>query len=250
VDIAPAPALTQLTSLAPSASAAASPAPSERRPESVDFHQVDFNERVSNRDVNETATDRQILKDLGRKVRMHAEEDVSHLNGAVPSTTELQTEFDKLAADKDIPFKYITDGCTARAHLMCDEMHKDDVNCAKMWVMVDHTKNYLASKNEYLEADWHGFHVAPLVYARDEKTQQIEPYVMDPSVAHHPMRPQDWIHEIWDGKAPLHLDVTPDAQYGRLETFGRQTDFNDSLEPARALLDKESEVLGRIEKNS
>ena len=241
--------LNQAATNSPSPSRPQAAAP-EAAPHPVDYHSVDFNQEISNRDVNETAADAQLIKDLGRKARMHAEEDVSQLNGAIPTTEQLKGEFDKLASNHDIPFKYITDGCYARAHVMCDEMHKDDVNCSKMWVMVNHRKNYLAAKNEYLEANWHGFHVAPMVYARDDKTQQVQPYLMDPSIADHPLHPEEWVHDIWDGKAPIHLDVTPDAQYGRLESFGQQTDFQAGLEPARESLKTFAEVQARMEANS
>jgi hypothetical protein len=209
---------TQPTSPAPTADPYPAPSP------------IDYNETLSNQDVDESGYSKQLLQFLGPQVHAHAEEDVSKLNGLVPTTSQLQTEFNKLASDKEIPFEYIINGCYDRAHLMCDEMHKDNVNCAKMFVMTDHPEtDALTASNKYMDATWHHFHVAPLVYALDDKTHQVEPFIMDPSMADHPLAAQDWIHKMWDGKAPIHFDITRDAQFGPLEFNGPNKTFEESM---------------------
>lgn len=73
--------------------------------------QEEFDEDPSDRDVAQTDMERELLEDLGPAAR--------------------------LAADPSIPFEYILDGCYARAHKMCDTMHSDSMNCAKMFVPGD-----------------------------------------------------------------------------------------------------------------
>lgn len=196
---------------------------------------VDYNEPVSNRDVDETGFSQKLLEELGAPVHVHAQEEVSKLGGMVPTKSQLQSEFDKLAADKEIPFEYIINGCYARAHLMCDQMHKDNINTAKMFVMIDHPEtDALTAHNKYMDATWHHFHVAPLVFAVDEQSHQVQPFIMDPSMADHPLPPQEWIHKMWDGKAPIHFDITRDEQYGPLEFDGQNKTFDESLADSHA----------------
>jgi hypothetical protein len=213
----------QSTTIRPTQSPVNNPAP-------VPPANVDYNEPIANVDINEIDLTNKVLEDLGPQVRLHAAEDVSKLDGMVPTTSQLQAEFNKLAGDKEIPFEYIINGCFARAHLMCDTMHKDNINSAKIFAMIDHPEtDALTAHNKYMDATWHHFHVAPLVFAQDEKSHEIKPFVMDPSMADHPLQPQEWVRKMWDGKAHIHLDFTRDDQYVPLEFQGANSNFAESL---------------------
>ena len=104
----------QSTTIRPTQSPVNNPAP-------VPPANVDYNEPIANVDINEIDLTNKVLEDLGPQVRLHAAEDVSKLDGMVPTTSQLQAEFNKLAGDKKIPFEYIINGCFARAHLMLVE---------------------------------------------------------------------------------------------------------------------------------
>lgn len=188
-----------------------------------------FTEAVSNQDVDQVQIDAAILSDLGPAAKMHAEQDISKLRGHIPTAGQLQSEFSKLAVDPEIPFEYIVNGCFARAHLMCDTLHKDQINSAKIFCMIDNPDtDALHAHNKYMDATWHHFHVAPLVYAQDEN-RKVVPFVVDPSMSDHPLKPQEWVRKMWDGKAPIHLDITRDEQYVPVEYDGANKTFEESM---------------------
>ncbi len=205
----------------------------QTRPETFVPPSDEFDETPTNTDVDQTGLEAEIIEELGPEVRLQHQQDVSQLTGRIPTTSELQLEFDKLAADKEIPFEYIPDGCYARAHLMCDQLHKDSINSAKMFVMLEnpYSPGRLTADNKYMHAEW-WYHVAPMVFAADDKTGKVEPFIMDPSMANHPMKPQEWVHAMWDEETPIKIDVTRDAQYGPFEEGGANNDFEESLQPA------------------
>lgn len=192
-----------------------------------------FHETPSNRDVNQTKFEADLLKDLGSQVRIQNQQDVSKLDGRLPTTTELNAEFKKLAADKTIPFEYIIDGCYARAHLMCDTMHKDGINSAKIFTMVENPQgdDMLKASNKFMNATW-WYHVAPLSFAKDPETNEVKGFVMDPSMADHPLQPKEWVRAMWDAQSNIKIDVTRSPQYGPLEEDGENKTFAESMPDA------------------
>ena len=210
-----------------------------------------WSEPISNQDVDQSSFQQQLIEDLGPQfARMQFTQDASKLNGMVPTQSQLQAEFNRLKADPSIPFEYIYDGCYARAHIMCETMGKDNVNNAKMFVMVQNPygSGKLTAENKYMKARW-WYHVAPMVYAVDEKTKKPEPFIMDPSMADRPLRPQEWIGAMWDEKTPIKVDITRNPQYGPLESGGANKTFEESLPHARETCAEYSAELEKIKQD-
>ncbi|MBC7691927.1 MAG: hypothetical protein H7222_09165 [Methylotenera sp.] len=92
--------------------------------------------------------------------------------------------FKTAAAMDDIPYKYIQDGCYARAHVIADRFEKQGVKTEKIWIFGELTP----LKNSNIH--W-GFHVAPVVNVRTE-SGVIEKRVIDPSLATHALTVQEW----------------------------------------------------------
>lgn len=209
----------------------------------------DFTAEPSNTDFDQSGIQKALVNGLGADlVRMQFHQDVSHLNGSVPTQAELQKEFDKLAARKDIPFEYIKDGCYARAHLMCDDMNKDGINNSKMFVMVEDSSDAnsrLEADNQYMHASW-WYHVAPVVFAVDDKTQQVAPFIMDPSMAKTPLKAEDWIHAMWDEQDKIKVDITRNPQYAPAESGGANETFNESIPSAKRTAKMYSAMLAAI----
>lgn len=207
-----------------------------------------YNEPMTDRDVDQSGFQSRLIETLGPQwSRMQYTQDCSQLQGLVPTEAQLRTEFAKLAADPEIPFEYIIDGCYARAHLMCDTMHKDNINASKIFCMVENPYGggRLTAENKYMQAKW-WYHVAPLVWAVDSQSKQVVPFVMDPSMDKGPMRAEEWIHKMWDEKTPIKVDVTRDPQYGPLESDGANATFEESLPSAHEVCAEYSKELEKI----
>ncbi len=211
-----------------------------------------FNEEPKNKDLDQSGIEKALVTELGTDlVRMQYHQDVSDLNGMIPTKAQLESEFTKLASDQSIPFEYIYDGCYGRAHLMCDQMSKDNINNAKMFVMVEdpsNKANRLEASNKYMEAKW-WYHVAPVVFALDEQSHKVEPFIMDPSMSKHPMKPQEWIHAMWDEHDPIKIDITRNPQFGPAETDEINATFEESIQPSKEILAEYSKELAQIKED-
>ena len=207
-----------------------------------------MHETPSNRDVDQIRFEEQLLTDLGDKARLQNQQDVSILSGQVPTLPQLEQEFQKVAHDPAIPFEYITTGCASRAHLVCETLQKDHINCSKMFVTVDRP-GQLTARNAYMEGGW-WYHVAPLSFAENPQTHAVEPYILDPSVADHPLQPTAWIRSIWDAQSNLRIDVTRAAQLGPVEVDGLSQNFEEGLPVARQELSEHLAELRRIKEHS
>ena len=208
-----------------------------------------FHETLSNKDINQTKFQKDLIGKLGSKARIQNQQDVSKLNGRIPTIAELNDEFKKLASDKTIPFEYIVDGCYARAHLMCEQMMEDGINCGKMFTMIeDLNGGMLTAQNKFMNAEW-WYHVAPLVFAEDPKTKEVQGFIMDPSMADHPMKAEEWIDKMWDNKINIKVDITRAPQYGPVESDGENNTFEESLNDSKAVLKDYSKTLAKIKKD-
>lgn len=177
-----------------------------------------FRESPLNRDVAQAQFQERLLQQLDPQskglVELGFVEDISKLDGKVPTLAQLQKEVDKLAARTDIPFEYIIDGCYSRAHLMCQELSERGWNNAKMFVNVKNQNQAgqtLDASNSLMSVSWN-WHVAPLVFATDE-TNQVQPYIIDPSMSKQPLTPQEWVEKMWDKQDPIAVHVTRRDQY-------------------------------------
>lgn len=211
----------------------------------------DYSQPISDQDVKQSQAQQELIDNLGPQfARMQYTHDCSKLQGMIPTHSQLQKEFDKLSAREDIPFEYIKDGCYARAHLMSEEMTHDGINNAKIFCMVEdaYGSGRLTAENKYMQAKW-WYHVAPLVFAVDEQSKQVEPFVMDPSMSKSPMKPQEWIHAMWDEKTKIKIDIVHDLQYGPLESDGANATFEESLPPAHETMEEYSKELAQIKED-
>jgi len=207
----------------------------------------EVNEPPSNTDINQTQYLKDLTDTLGSLARIQNQQDISKLNGRIPTVSELNDEFKKLADNKKIPYEYIIDGCYARAHLMCETMMNDDINCSKMFVMIENLfgGDMLKAENKFMKAEW-WYHVAPLVFAKDEATDKIEGYIMDPGMSNKPMKAEEWIGGMWDKSFKIKVDVTRVPQYGPLEGGEVNDSFEECLANARETAKEYSKVLEGI----
>ncbi|OQA17202.1 MAG: hypothetical protein BWY64_02207 [bacterium ADurb.Bin363] len=206
-----------------------------------------FHETPANTDINQTQFMNDLISKLGSKSRMQNIQDVSKLQGRIPTLAELNDEFKKLASDPAVPFEYIIDGCYARAHYMCKEMMKDNINCAKMFTMIENLwgGGRLTAQNKFMNAEW-WYHVAPLVFAEDPATKKIEGYIIDPGMADHPLRAEEWVDKMWDKKINIKIDITRASQFGPLESEGENATFDESMPATIKIMKDYTQALKKI----
>lgn len=209
-----------------------------------------YSEPISNQDVDQTGFQEQLIANLGSFARMQYTHDCSKLQGIIPTHGQLQEQFDKMAADKNIPFEYIVDGCYARAHEMCDQMAQSEMNNAKMFVMVENPygAGKLTAENKYMKAKW-WYHVAPMVFAKDEATNKVEPFIMDPSMAPRPLKPEEWIGAMWDEKTRIKIDVVRNPQFGPLEATGPNETFEESVPTSKRVMADYTKKMDKIKED-
>ena len=90
---------------------------------------------------------------------------------------------------EEIDWEYIRDGCYARAHLMAREFENQGVYVDKAWLT-----GLLGPSSKKNEVKWR-YHVAPVVYVRDEKGK-IKKFVIDPSTFDRPVLVEIWADKL------------------------------------------------------
>lgn len=130
--------------------------------------------------------------------------------GRIPTTKVLQEAFAAIKEDKSIPWEHISDGCYARAHTVCEKLLREGIGCGKLFVTVpDGSDGYLKAKNRFQDVEW-WYHVSPLVFAKDEKTGNVEAYVIDLAINDKkPIKAETWIRHFWDRNIQIHCYATP-----------------------------------------
>jgi hypothetical protein len=126
--------------------------------------------------------------------------------------------FQRLAAQRHIPFEYPDDGCYARAHEMTMLLEKKRIVAVKFFVeqFRDHfvwkkwrpgrTKQGLLRVDTSNSPDGYVnwiYHVAPMVLVKGADGK-VEGKILDPSIADHPLSWQEWMAKqtIPDPKHP------------------------------------------------
>jgi hypothetical protein len=142
-----------------------------------------------------------------------------------------------------IPFRYIPDGCYARAHMMVDRMQQDGYSAAKIYAIGN-----LSAKNSVFPqgVSW-WYHVAPLVLVNDNGKQRL--VVVDPAVnPNNPiMAPEVWIAAIDPSKAAVKVEVADANQYYPMNGAPPSTTpFASNLKPADGVMVKYTESLNSI----
>jgi|GEM_PF-2524325 len=163
-----------------------------------------------------------LKSEMGPKVKIQNRNDIAVLPGRIPSMSELDGLFGRIVNDSTIPWEYVTDGCFARSHVTCDRLLREGWNCAKIFVMADMPENdsssdggpdyHLRAQNRYTKGEWQ-YHVATLIFAKDEGTGKVDGYMLDGSIdSSRPLRPSEWIRSFWNQGTPIRLDTTlPDT---------------------------------------
>lgn len=112
--------------------------------------------------------------------------------GREPNLAEATFVFERIAQRKDIPFAY-EDGCFARSHVIACELHLEGYRSGKIWVVGD------LQHPHHFGINW-SFHVAPLIYVRDDENNIAEPFVIDPLVDKNNLLPVgDWLRRYFFG---------------------------------------------------
>jgi pentatricopeptide repeat protein len=92
-----------------------------------------------------------------------------------------------MSRQKDISFRYVKDGCFARAHLMVRRMQSQGVKPAKVWAIAN--PDPLTIKTRTGLVTWK-YHVAPIVRVRYPEGERD--MVIDPSMFNKPVTIADW----------------------------------------------------------
>lgn len=162
--------------------------------------------------------ERKLEKELGSWAKVQNDWDIEGLSGEIPTLNQLNEVFSEVKGDKSIPWEYLVDGCYSRAHVTAEKFMKKGYNCAKMYVMIgepdmsEPTYPFppwrLKMKNKFTEGEW-WYHVAPVVFAKDEKTGEIDGYVIDlAGNSEKPVKTTEWIKNFWTGDFPIRFDIT------------------------------------------
>lgn len=181
--------------------------------------------------IDQQAFQDTLTLDLGgpASVTLQHVDDLSELNGRLPSPAELSKLTAAFYDSSRIPFEYINDGCYARAHLMCESLRQKGINHSKVFVF-----GSLGAKNDVQQAKW-WYHVAPLVFVQDPESGAVDARVLDPAVSREPMTVADWVQSVNRG-GPVRLDLTQALQYTPRERSGVPLSFEQNLGPAQNTL--------------
>lgn len=171
--------------------------------------------------------------------RLQYVDDLSMPQGKLPSPAELKRVSNAFHDASSIPFEYITDGCYARAHLMCESLKQHGINHQKIFVF-----GQLGAKNDLQNVTW-WYHVAPLVFVQDPQSGAVDARVVDPGLSRDPMTPQDWIKAINKG-SEVQIDLTQSSQYFPRSTNGVQGNFDENLQAAADTLKNYAKALRKI----
>lgn len=110
---------------------------------------------------------------------------------ATVSASEAESVFDTMSHQKDIAFRYVLDGCYARAHLMIQRMEKMGVRAQKVWSFPS-TGSKLQARSKLVKGGvvtW-AYHVAPVVPVMvNGKASWM---VIDPSLFPRPVTVSEW----------------------------------------------------------
>jgi len=139
---------------------------------------------------------------VGRPAKMLMSKRPAALAAPAPDTVTLaqaRAEFEDLANNHQIPFGYVRDCCTARAHEMCRIMIDDGLHPRKVW---NYGRGWAQSgkpatlrvlTNTVPEGfvTW-CYHVAPILSVRTS-SGAVRPMVIDPSLFTEPVTIAEWV---------------------------------------------------------
>jgi hypothetical protein len=210
--------------------------------------------------------ERKLATELGSLARVQNEWDIEALQGEVPTVSKLKDMFNKVADDKSVPWEYLVDGCYARAHVTAEKFLNEGMSCAKLYVITGDPgpgdQGYpfpgwsLGASNKFTEGRW-WYHVATLVFAKDDKTGDVDGYIIDRAVNRdRPLGASEWIRAVWPGNFPIRFDTThadiydpPNQDYfPEPQEFSRER-FDKFIPEARETNKEYSQTLKAIKDN-
>src|SRR5262249_15067883 len=160
----------------------------------------------------------------GFDVQMRESVTIRHQQGAGPNPqppsgkvrdaitlAEAQRLFREVAARRDVAFRFPTDRCYARSHLMSQELQARGVQAGKVWAFADDDKDPLLCRTNNHPKGYviWGYHVAPTVRVK-QQNGQVQPMVFDPSIFTRPVTARGWGDKIRKGRTHQmpRLDLT------------------------------------------
>jgi hypothetical protein len=114
------------------------------------------------------------------------------LTGPAITAEEARKLFDLMAAQPDISFRFPTDGCYARAHLMIRRMQALGYRPGKAWTFARSKRNPLVCRTRNHPrgyVTWR-YHVAPTIRVRVDG--KVSTMVIDPSMFNGPIKVRQW----------------------------------------------------------
>lgn len=114
-----------------------------------------------------------------------------------PSWDEALRLFDDVADMRNITFGYVSNGCYARAHLMCRYMVNKGYLPGKVWLFEDTEALRIQMPDKTEPTRW-CFHVAPTLDVDMGPPHGVRPMVFDPALFDGPVSPERWC-EIMGG---------------------------------------------------
>jgi len=97
----------------------------------------------------------------------------------------------------EIEFRFVLDGCYARAHLMTERLRQLKIEPMKLWAVANDQNAPLQVQSKYLPINggwvtWN-YHVAPAVHVK-LRNGQVRQWVFDPSIHwHSPLDADQWL---------------------------------------------------------
>jgi hypothetical protein len=156
--------------------------------EILDVRPVEDDQSGHDQEAKGPADQQIVLK--ARHITLHS--------GAI-SLAQATAEFNHLANEAQIPFDYVRDCCTARAHEMCRIMRYDGLQPRKVWnyghgwASPNKSATLRVVTNKVPEGfvTW-CYHVAPIIAVR-VSAGTIRQMVMDPAVFTRPVTIAEWV---------------------------------------------------------
>jgi hypothetical protein len=110
---------------------------------------------------------------------------------AVVSMEQACTIFDWMAAQEDISFGYVLDGCYARTHLMARRMQAMGLQPGKAWAFAKSDAERLQAKGRNGATVSWSYHNAPTLKVRGSDGM-VRDYVIDPALFGRPVTVEAW----------------------------------------------------------
>lgn len=114
--------------------------------------------------------------------------------------------FDWLAGMQDIAYRYATDGCYARTHIMCRRLMEKGFDPQKAWAFEEEGEYYRVMLQDGTKQRF-SFHVAPALSLRMDDGA-VKDMIFDPAFFNGPATEEEWGGIVTNGWPPV-IDIKP-----------------------------------------